>query len=280
MHPIIEAAELRGMLGDAELRVIDTRDAAAYGAGHIAGAANVRDIFTYLSTSSAEGQEKLISTFSEVLGKAGVTRDSKIVVYEESMNSGFGQSCRGWFLLSYLGCPRVAVLNGGLKAWKEAGYATTEEVPVPEAVTFEARVVEELMPSSPTVHAKLGTSTVFLDVRDKDEWVGVSSSPYGVDFCPRKGRLPGAVWIEWYNFIDRTTETPKLKSPAAVNELMAQAGIGHDQEIIVYCFKGSRASVSLLTLKMAGFKCLSNYFASWNEWSRDHSLPIDDKVLE
>lgn len=37
---------------------------------------------------------------------------------------------------------------------------------------------------------------VKLDVRDVDEWVGTSSSPYGVDFCPRKGRIPGAVWLE------------------------------------------------------------------------------------
>ncbi len=31
-----------------------------------------------------------------------------------------------------------------------------------------------------------------LDVRDVDEWIADSSSPYGKDFCPRKGRIPGA----------------------------------------------------------------------------------------
>lgn len=30
---------------------------------------------------------------------------------------------------------------------------------------------------------------ILLDVRDKDEWIGESSSPYGKDFAPRKGRL-------------------------------------------------------------------------------------------
>ena len=28
-----------------------------------------------------------------------------------------------------------------------------------------------------------------LDARDVDEWIGDSSSPYGKDFCPRKGRI-------------------------------------------------------------------------------------------
>ena len=39
---------------------------------------------------------------------------------------------------------------------------------------------------------------VKLDTRDVDEWIADSSSPYGKDFCPRKGRIPGAVWLEWY----------------------------------------------------------------------------------
>ena len=43
--------------------------------------------------------------------------------------------------------------------------------------------------------------TVKLDVRDVDEWIAESSSPYGKDFCPRKGRIRGAVWIEWYRMI-------------------------------------------------------------------------------
>ena len=38
---------------------------------------------------------------------------------------------------------------------------------------------------------------VKLDTRDVDEWIAELSSPYGKDFCPRKGRIPGARWIEW-----------------------------------------------------------------------------------
>jgi thiosulfate/3-mercaptopyruvate sulfurtransferase len=39
-------------------------------------------------------------------------------------------------------------------------------------------------------------NAVLLDVRDVDEWIGESSSPYGRDCCPRKGRLPGARWLD------------------------------------------------------------------------------------
>jgi hypothetical protein len=53
---------------------------------------------------------------------------------------------------------------------------------------------------------------VKLDVRDIDEWIAESSSPYGKDFCPRKGRIPGAKWIEWYRMMKPTPEGPMIKS--------------------------------------------------------------------
>jgi len=52
-------------------------------------------------------------------------------------------------------------------------------------------------------------------------------------------------------------------------------GITPDTEVCIYCFKGARASNSYLALKEAGVKNVSIYFGSWNEWSRDESLPID-----
>ena len=44
----------------------------------------------------------------------------------------------------------------------------------------------------------------------------------------------------------------------------------------LYCFKGARASNTFLALKNAGVKDVRMYFGSWNEWSRDPSLPIEE----
>lgn len=46
-------------------------------------------------------------------------------------------------------------------------------------------------------------SVVKLYNRDQDELLGESSSPYGKDFVPRKGRLPNAVWVEWYGLMEK-----------------------------------------------------------------------------
>lgn len=116
---------------------------------------------------------------------------------------------------------------------------------------------------------------VILDVRDQDEWMGESSSPYGVDFCPRKGRIPGAVWLEWYRFMEPDSEVPMFRSTAEILELCQEAGITPTSTVYIYCFKGSRASNTLIALKEAGIQDVRNYFASWNEWSRNPDLPIE-----
>jgi thiosulfate/3-mercaptopyruvate sulfurtransferase len=115
-----------------------------------------------------------------------------------------------------------------------------------------------------------------LDTRDVDEWIADSSSPYGKDFCPRKGRIPGAVWIEWYRMMKPTPAGPMFKSPAEILAECATVGITTDTPVVLYCFKGARASNTLVALKEAGVKDVSLYFGSWNEWSRDPSLPIEE----
>ncbi len=37
--------------------------------------------------------------------------------------------------------------------------------------------------------------------------------PEGVDFAPRKGRLPGATWIEWYRMMKPSASGPVFKTP-------------------------------------------------------------------
>jgi thiosulfate/3-mercaptopyruvate sulfurtransferase len=116
---------------------------------------------------------------------------------------------------------------------------------------------------------------VKLDTRDVDEWIADSSSPYGKDFCPRKGRIPGAVWLEWYRMMKPTPTGPMFKSREEILAECATVGITPSTPVVLYCFKGARASNTLVALKEAGVENVTLYFGSWNEWSRDPALPIE-----
>jgi thiosulfate/3-mercaptopyruvate sulfurtransferase len=220
---------------------------------------------------------ELTGKFAEAFGAAGLDGSKTAVIYEQSMNTGFGQSCRGYYLLSYLGYPSIKVLHGGVAAWEAAGLPLTTEAVNPTAATCPVDPAgASLMLTAEDIMGVLNDPGVaILDVRDVDEWVADSSSPYGKDFCPRKGRIPGAVWIEWYRMMKPTPEGPMIKSKDEVLAECATVGITTETPVYIYCFKGARASNSFLALKEAGVKDVRIYFGSWNEWSRDEKYPID-----
>jgi thiosulfate/3-mercaptopyruvate sulfurtransferase len=275
---LLTPQELSSLATSEKLVIIDTRDADTYAAGHIPGAVNLREIFTFLASSSVEGLAELKSTFMKHFGDIGLSGVETAVLYEDALNSGYGQSCRGYYLLTWLGYPKVHVLNGGYSAWKAAGLEVSTETVTPVPATFptDLTMSDVMLTKTDMLDAvKSPGSAKLMDVRDIDEWIGESSSPYGKDFAPRKGRIPGAKWVEWYRFMKPSAQGPMIKSPDEVKAECATAGISTNDPVYLYCFKGARASNTFLALKQAGFTDVRMYFGSWNEWSRDESLPIE-----
>lgn len=76
-------------------------------------------------------------------------------------------------------------------SWTEAGLSTDAEAAVTAQPDFQVTPQPDIIATLDEVLAALeGSEIKLLDNRDKIEWVAKSSSPYGVDYAPRKGRLP------------------------------------------------------------------------------------------
>ena len=272
----VEEANSLASAGKAVL--IDIRDSDKYETEHIPGAVNVSDIFYYLAETTDSGLDAMHQTFAELFGNVGLDGQKTAIVYEDALNTQYGGSCRGYWLLKYLGYPTAGILDGGLRAWKEAGMPLTSEAPTVTPTPFPLKPQRELLATRDDVLETLEKGdAILLDNRDQDEWLGESSSPYGKDFVPRKGRLPGAVWLEWYELMD-DAEVPAFKSPEAIRDMAASKGISPDDNIIIYCFKGARASNTFVALRLAGFTNLRIYLGSWNVWSKDPELPIESGI--
>ena len=279
---LISPDDLNTIAASGSAVIIDTRSPESFAAGHIPGAVNLHEIFTYLATSSAEGMAELNAKFAAAFGAAGLSGAETAIIYEQSMDTGFGQSCRGYFLLKHLGYPNARILHGGLKAWIGAGKPVTTATATPVKKTFPAiPATSAVMIDQAAMLAALDDPEIVkLDVRDVDEWIGESSSPYGKDYCPRKGRLPGSRWLEWYRMMKPTAAGPMFKSKDEILAECASVGISADTPVYLYCFKGARASNTFVALKEAGIKDVRIYFGSWNEWSRDPSLPIEGPLAK
>ena len=271
--------EVNELLGDSSTVIVDIREEDDYKKSHIPGAVCIPDVFFYLAETSDEGLKAFQDKFQKEFSDAGISHDKKVIIYEDALNNRYGGSCRGYWFLTYLGHPNAGVLDGGFSAWNKAGYSVDNKIPNPEPANFEVKTNDDIIATKDDMLAALSNSKIkILDNRDKEEWIGVSSSPYGKDFVPRKGRLPGARWIEWYNFMEGKAELPYFKSPEKIRAMCAEYGLYPDDDIIIYCFKGARVSNTFIAMHLAGFKHLRNYLGSWNEWSKDNSLPINSEV--
>lgn len=258
---------------------IDVRDRKDFDAGHLPGAVNMPDIFTYLAETTEDGLKTLQDKFVDLFSNYGLDGKKTAIIYEDALHTRYGGSCRGYWILKYLGYPKVGILDGGLMAWKQAGGTLTTETTKPERTVFPISIQPRLMATYQDVlHALTNPSVKLLDNRDKVEWLAESSSPYGVDFAPRKGRIPGAVWIEWYDFMKVSDGQASFRSKEDILELAASRGLAPDDDIIIYCFKGARAANTYVALSQAGFKNLRIYMGSWNEWSRNPELPIEGGI--
>jgi len=273
---LINASQLAQMTKEDDIVIIDTRSPEAFAVGHIPNAVNIHDIFTFLASSTPEGVEELKAKFAGIFGAAGLSGSETAVLYEDSLDTGFGQSCRGYFLLSYLGYDKINILQGGYQSWVSEALPISKEPATPEPKTFPLKDTgSDFMVNKDDVLASLESDITLLDVRDVDEWIADSSSPYGKDFSPRKGRLPGAVWIEWYRMM-KPGMVPMFKSPDEILAECKTVGIDKQTPVYLYCFKGARASNTYVALKSAGIENVKMYFGSWNEWAQDPALPIEE----
>lgn len=179
---------------------------------------------------------------------------SWVVVYDDSR---FAFAARLWWLLRYMGHDQVAVLDGGLSAWQQAGYPLTSDIPPPGVGQFVCRLRTDRVVDIEAVKQRQGLpSVVLIDSREGERYRGEREP---ID--PIAGHIPGAVNYPWQ---DVTNAQGFVRSIA--EQQQRWASLPQHEERIVYCGSGVTACVNLLSLEMAGISHSQLYVGSWSDW--------------
>jgi thiosulfate/3-mercaptopyruvate sulfurtransferase len=276
---MITADELNQQIeNNDKLILVDVRERVDYEAGHIPRAVNFREFFTYLPEGITTDEEKssFISFFKNLIGQAGIEKDELVVFYEDKFTL---ISPRGLLVLKYLGYDEnnIKILDGGYTSWCNKNFKTTTQSSNNPTKDFKIRLNQDFFVDYNEMRQVIyDDSYIVLDNRDKDEWIGISSSPYGIDFAPKKGHLPNAVWIEWYNFI--TADFLHINNLQSMQDKLDDKSIKQSDNIVLYCFKGARIANNYIALRKLGYNNIRVYFAGWNEWCRIDGAPIINEV--
>jgi thiosulfate/3-mercaptopyruvate sulfurtransferase len=270
--PFVTVDWLNSHKADANLVVLDVRHnegAGSYAEGHIPGAVGAsfesagwrvtRDGVP-LSVPDKEQLAKLI-------GGLGVGNDSRVVVVSAGENvQDFGAGARVLWTLKYSGLTEVSLLDGGFRAWKNAGLPVDTSAVTPQPKTFAVNFDERLRVQLAEVEKlqKDGGAT-FVDARPPAQFSGKVKTATVLSY----GHLPGAVNIDSTVYFDNATH--RLKPKAELASLSEQV----KGPSVSYCNTGHLAATDWFVLHEVLGKETRLYAGSMTEWTRDPSRPVE-----
>ncbi len=273
---IVSPETLRAHANDPTWIVVDCRHSLqdfsagrqAYDAGHIPGAffADVeRDLAGAKTGKNGRHPLPNPETFAAFLRSLGTDDATQLVAYDAG---GDMYAARFWFLCRWIGHDAVAVLDGGIAAWRERGYPLTTEPAMPResSGTLAVALKPELVLDASDVLAHLhdGSMTV-LDARGGERFRGETEP---VD--PVAGHIPGA---RNRPFKENYDERGRLKPPETLHREFA--AYGDASRVVHQCGSGISAAANALAMDVAGLHGWRVYPGSWSEWVSDPTRPVE-----
>lgn len=273
---LISSRQIHDHLGDPDWAIFDCRfdlthpawGEAAYLDAHVPGAVYVhleRDLSA--TPDGHNGRHPLPEdpALGALFSRLGVRTGTQVVAYD---SSGGPYAARLWWSLRYMGHVHVAVLDGGLAAWREMGYAERDGRETRPEADFVPHSRPEMIARREEIRRSLHSSDkVLLDARSPERYRG-EVEPYD----PVAGRIPGAANHFWKDNLDAGG---RFRSPGDLRRdfegLLSRAS---PNRIICYCGSGVTAAHNLLALAHAGLYGGRLYPGSWSEWCADAENPI------
>ncbi len=172
-------------------------------------------------------------------------------------------------MLEYAGMKNPLILEGGFRTWQNSRYPVENRRRVVVPSEFKAHPNPAVLATAGHVRSLSASRTgLVLDVRSKGEFEGSEKR----ECCPRSGRVPGAVWLEWTNFLSGKVG---FQSRRSISKQLRSMGLRSGSDIAVYCHRGARAAAAFYALRSMGYARARNYVGSWHEWSSKKNFPAE-----
>lgn len=269
-QPLLAPAELKALLGNPAVRVIDIRDPKSYAGQHIPGAVNA-PYGKWRGPASNPGELPELPKLTSLVQSLGLTPATHAVVVSSGADAtDFGASARVYWTLKVLGLKELSILNGGVKGWAQAGLPQDNTPASVAASSYAPQLDASLIASREQVAQQAANdSAVLVDARPADFFLGETRH----QAAKLPGTLEGAVNVEHSRFFNGD-------SAVFVPEKARQASSAVDpkKEAVAFCNTGHWAATDWFALsEIAGHKNVKLYPGSMVDWTQDaKGLPMSN----
>ena len=258
----VDIIDLRSKIGLQEGESFET--------GHIPGAVKADYLKAGWRTSKdgIVGLLPEVSALEELIGKLGVTNDDHVVLVSAGNKiTDFGSAARVYWTFKQLGHDKVSILEGGHRAWQEAGKELSTEATAVSQETYKANP-QSLNVTLNEVNASYQSDAVqLIDGRPETQFIGEAKHKKAA----RAGHIPNAENLDNHSFFSSPKGT-LLKSEELAK---VAANVSDDKPVISYCNTGHWASTNWFILsELLGKKNVKVYDGSMVEWSAKPELPV------
>ena len=269
--PLVTTEWLQVELARPDLVILQLSAKEEFARSHIPGAVGADFVAEFVAPAVEGGLRTELpdpASLELVLRSKGVTETSRIVVVFDQPTT-FTRAGRTFFTLEWAGLAgRVAVLDGGLPKWVREGRPTaTGAGRTPAASGLVLRPEIQRRATRDDVRAAVGRAGIrIVDARDTVFYQDLLDNG-----MPRGGHIASAVNLP-HNSVLNADGTMRPREELA--QLVADAGIGANDQLVSYCHIGQQATMVYFAAKRLGFKARV-YDGSWDEWSRNNALKVE-----
>jgi thiosulfate/3-mercaptopyruvate sulfurtransferase len=270
-EPLLTPAQLAARLAEPSLRVIDIRNGkdesgrTAYAQGHIAGSLPA-PYPSWRGPADNPGALPSADALAALLQSLGIAADTPVVVvYAGSDATDFGAAARVYWTLKASGVKDLAILNGGIAAWKGAGLPLASgAAPTVARSDFVPRLDPHLVATRETVlQAQQSKYGVLLDARPARFFRGETRHAAAA----KPGTIVGAKNVD--NGVWFAPDSGALLDARAVQKIAVDQGIDTSRPTVSFCNTGHWAATNWFVLsEMLGQRDVSLYPESMVDWSR------------
>lgn len=269
--PLVTTEWLQAELARPDLVIVQLSAKDEFARGHIPGAVGADFMAEFVAPAVEGGLRTELpeaAALQQVLRAKGVTETSRIVVVFDQPTT-FTRAGRTFFTLEWAGLAgRVAVLDGGLPKWVREGRPTAQgagRTPAPSTIVL--RPETQRRATRDDVRAAVGRAGIrIVDARDTVFYQDLRDNG-----MPRGGHIASAVNLPYNSVL---TADGTMRPHEELARLVADAGIGANDELVSYCHIGMQASWMYFALRVLG-RDVRMFDGSFDEWSRDPALPIE-----